>query len=326
MASKPPRRARSHPRGSHAVLIGLERDGLVRITQPLKGRGRTGTPRSSRSPRRARRDRMLPTSALDGSRQAAERAAQARRPAARGARTVKSRAEGIDARRSTTGASAHDDQAARRARLVTMSRRRVERDPAGHGALPSTTAREPHVLTDEQAAAFERLDALAAAVHSPPSLLHGVTGSGKTEIVSAARGRRRAAAGARVLLLVPEIALTPAVAGDLPARRSASGSRSSTAACPTASATISGSASGAATSTSSSARGRAVFAPLRSLGLIIVDEEHDGSYKQEESPRYHGRDVAVVRGSHAGALVVLGSATPVARELPQRASAAATRS
>jgi primosomal protein N' (replication factor Y) len=54
----------------------------------------------------------------------------------------------------------------------------------------------------------------------------------------------------------------------------------------------------------------AVFAPIQNLGLVIVDEEHDGSYKQEETPRYHGRDVALIRARNAQAIAVLGSATP----------------
>ena len=135
-----------------------------------------------------------------------------------------------------------------------------------------------------------------------------MTGSGKTEIyLRLARAVRDAGRG--VLLLVPEIALTPAAAGVF---RAAFGERVAI--------QHSGLSDGERYDQWQRIRRgdvdvvvgtrTAVFAPLANLGLIVVDEEHDGSYKQEESPRYNGRDVAVVRGRAAGALVVLGSATP----------------
>jgi primosomal protein N' (replication factor Y) len=139
-------------------------------------------------------------------------------------------------------------------------------------------------------------------------LLQGVTGSGKTEVYL----RSIEAAlqlGKNALLLVPEIALTPAVAGQFFHRFGKQ-------------VAILHSAFGDSERAEQWRRirnGRArvvvgtrsgVFAPVQNLGLVIVDEEHDGSYKQQETPRYHGRDVAVVRARNAGAVVVLGSATP----------------
>ena len=140
------------------------------------------------------------------------------------------------------------------------------------------------------------------------ALLHGVTGSGKTEIYLRLSAAVRAS-GRRVLMLVPEIALTPAIASLF---RQAFGDRVAI--------QHSGLSDGERHDQWQRIRRgdidvvvgtrSAVFAPLEDVGLIIVDEEHDGSYKQEESPRYNGRDVAIVRGQRAGALVVLGSATP----------------
>jgi primosomal protein N' (replication factor Y) len=135
-----------------------------------------------------------------------------------------------------------------------------------------------------------------------------VTGSGKTEIyLRLAREVRDSGRG--VLLMVPEIALTPAAAAIF---RGAFGSRVAI--------QHSGLSDGERYDQWQRIRRgdvdvvvgtrSAVFAPLAHIGLIVVDEEHDGSYKQEESPRYHGRDVAVVRARNAGALIVLGSATP----------------
>jgi primosomal protein N' (replication factor Y) len=309
-----PTPAGSHPRGSHAVLIGLERDGLVRVTQPLKG--------SADAHRTARvvtltalgHDAIdnVAASTLDGPGAADPQPAHRIRLGGRQREAIellKAAPEGMDATAlDDRGIGASTIKRLAELGLVAMSRRRVERDPAGHGVLPSTLAREPHVFTDEQAAAFERLHALAASGAFSTVLLHGVTGSGKTELyLRLADAVHRS--GRAALMLVPEIALTPAVAAVF---RATFGERVAI--------QHSGLSDGERHDQWQRIRRgdvdvvvgtrSAIFAPLQSLGLIIVDEEHDGSYKQEESPRYHGRDVAVVRGSHAGALVVLGSATP----------------
>jgi primosomal protein N' (replication factor Y) (superfamily II helicase) len=192
--------------------------------------------------------------------------------------------------------------------LLTITTRRVERDPFGHAAspIPDMTARLE--LTGEQTHALERLGALAGTGRFAAAVLHGVTGSGKTEVYLRLADEV-VRAGRGVLVLVPEIALTPAVAGTFGARFSGR-----------VAIQHSGLSDGERYDQWHRVRRgevdvvigtrSAVFAPLPRLGLVIVDEEHDSAYKQEESPRYHGRDVAVVRARAAEALVVLGSATP----------------
>ncbi|MEX2261600.1 MAG: primosomal protein N' [Bryobacteraceae bacterium] len=168
--------------------------------------------------------------------------------------------------------------------------------------------RAPHVLNPAQQAAFEAIrDGIRAhAFHT--FLLHGVTGSGKTEIYLNAIDTAQAE-GRGALLLVPEIALTPAMAGQFFTRFGDRVAILHSAFTDTERAEqwrrIQSGAAGVVVGTRSG-----VFAPVRDLGLIVVDEEHDGSYKQEETPRYSGRDVAIVRAQAAGACVVLGSATP----------------
>lgn len=191
--------------------------------------------------------------------------------------------------------------------LAVIERRAIERDPFDREHPPNRAA-TPVTLTLEQQAAYDRLVTRAAARTFHAALLHGVTGSGKTEIYLRL-ARFVQAEGRRVLLMVPEIALTPAAAAIF---RAAFGARVAI--------QHSGLSDGERYDQWQRIRRgdvdvvvgtrSAVFAPLSDLGLIVVDEEHDGSYKQEETPRYHGRDVALVRGRAAGALVVLGSATP----------------
>jgi primosomal protein N' (replication factor Y) len=163
-------------------------------------------------------------------------------------------------------------------------------------------------FTDPQREALDKIRESALAQKFSVSLLHGVTGSGKTAVYLSAM-RAVLEAGRSAIMLVPEIGLTPAAAAQLHdtfgdevailhsgltdderaeqwhrirrgEARIVVGTRS------------------------------AVFAPVSDLALIVVDEEHDNSYKQEETPRYHARDVAVMRAKMSNAAVVLGSATP----------------
>ncbi|MDA1081515.1 MAG: primosomal protein N' [Gemmatimonadetes bacterium] len=194
--------------------------------------------------------------------------------------------------------------------LIRIEVETVARDPFAardaRAARVAGGAAKPPTPTDAQRAA---IDSLTAAAPGSVALLHGITGSGKTLVYLELLRKVVTEQGRTAIVLVPEIALTPqtvdrfrAVFGDQVAvlhsalsdgerydawkalrsgeKRIAVGARS------------------------------AVFAPLPNLGAVIVDEEHESSYKQGESPRYHARDVAIVRARAAGAVCVLGSATP----------------
>ena len=201
-----------------------------------------------------------------------------------------------------------------RGTLGTLIRRglvRIEEKPAefhvsGVPASSAQIAREE--LNPSQYAALEAIDARAEEQRFSVTLLHGVTGSGKTAVYLAAM-QSVLRQGRSAILMVPEIGLTPAAAANLhrifgeqvailhsgPTKderaeqwrrihrgdaRIVVGTRS------------------------------AVFAPVKDLALVVVDEEYDASYKQEETPRYNGRDVAVMRAKLSGAAIVLASATP----------------
>ena len=195
-----------------------------------------------------------------------------------------------------------------KAGLVSVRRQRVDRDPFDTASLEAAPVDSSRQLTIEQDTALVRLVELANARTFKAALLHGVTGSGKTEVYLRLSAAVRSL-GRRVLMLVPEIALTPQVAALF---RQAFHERVAI--------QHSGLSDGERHDQWQRIRRgevdvvvgtrSAVFSPLRELGLVIVDEEHDNSYKQEESPRYNGRDVALVRAQRAGALAVLGSATP----------------
>ncbi|MDX6558870.1 MAG: hypothetical protein QOF72_1919, partial [Blastocatellia bacterium] len=181
----------------------------------------------------------------------------------------------------------------------------VRRDPLSRADLPDT---EVFDLTDAQTIALRSIEERLSEKTFAPLLLHGVTGSGKTEIyIRAMQAALNLDRGA--MMLVPEIALTPILSRRL---RSHFGDQ-------------------IAIFHSSLSKGErfdewsrlrngearvvlgtrsAVFAPVRNLGITIIDEEQDSSYRQEESPFYHARDSAIVRAQKESAVVVLGTATP----------------
>jgi len=203
-----------------------------------------------------------------------------------------------------TGATAPTFKSLVKSGLVTLEERETYRR-AKPGEVPPAG---PIHLNEEQEAAFRGLDALARKGEAAAALLYGVTGSGKTQVYLRLI-QETLKRGKTALTLVPEIALTPQLMaiftahfGDevavlhssLPAgerydewKRARAGKAK----------VVIGTRS-------------AIFAPLHDLGLIILDEEQEGSYKSENVPRYHARDVAKYRASREKALLVLGSATP----------------
>ncbi len=187
---------------------------------------------------------------------------------------------------------------------------RFTQRPPRRSRWSMTPAAVRHRLTDEQRLAVAAIDGATAAGGYAPFLLHGVTGSGKTEVYLRCL-ESVLAAGRGGVVLVPEIGLTPAASGAVEQRF------------------------GRAVAVLHSAQSEgerwhewlrvrdgearivigprsALFAPINDLGLIVVDEEHDSAYKQQEAPRYHARDLALVLGRNLGVPVLLCSATPSA--------------
>jgi primosomal protein N' (replication factor Y) len=189
--------------------------------------------------------------------------------------------------------------------IVGIFVQEVRRDPLANAEFPEVN---DLVLTDFQVDALRQIEEPLSKGEYATFLLHGVTGSGKTEIYIRAM-REALSVGKTAMMLVPEIALTPVFSrrlrthfGDEVAifhssltagerfdewRRLKSGEAR----------VVIGTRS-------------AIFAPVENLGIIIIDEEHETSYRQQESPYYHGRDAAIVRARKANAVCVLGSATP----------------
>ncbi|WP_134684602.1 primosomal protein N' [Brevibacillus migulae] len=189
--------------------------------------------------------------------------------------------------------------------LIRLEEIEVYRDPYANRRFKQAVK---HPFTEQQQRIWEPIEASIEKQEFASFLLHGVTGSGKTEVYMEAI-ERTLAKGREAIFLVPEISLTPQMVERFKGRF---GNR-------------------VAVLHSALSQGErydewrkilhqqvqvvvgarsAVFAPFHKLGLIVIDEEHEGSYKQEETPRYHARDVALWRARDTGSVLIMGSATP----------------
>jgi primosomal protein N' (replication factor Y) len=204
-----------------------------------------------------------------------------------------------------TNAGSSSVETLRKRQIVEVYQERLRRDPL------SDATSEPHEdyqLTEDQQKVLAEVDQPLRARGFAAFLLHGVTGSGKTEVYIRAM-RVAVSLGRSALMLVPEIALTPVFSrrlkmhfGDRVAIFHSSLSRGErfdewTRVRNGEARIVIGTRS-------------AVFAPIKDLGLVIVDEEHESTYRQQDSPHYNGRDTAIVRAQKESAVVILGSATP----------------
>lgn len=203
-----------------------------------------------------------------------------------------------------TGCKTAQVTALKKSGLLVEEQRDTYRRPNLEPIVPSA----PATLNDEQSAALERLWRLASSGKAAASLLYGVTGSGKTQVYMELAARVLDS-GRGAMILAPEIALTPQLMRQF---RSRFGDR---VAILHSALTVGERADEWKRIRAGEAdvvlgTRSAVFAPMKDLGLIVIDEEQERSYKSESTPRYHARDIARRRAYDAGALLLLGSATP----------------
>jgi primosomal protein N' (replication factor Y) len=213
-------------------------------------------------------------------------------------------------------------EAARRMAAKGMLVAETRAKPVGLSAAHLPDASGDLTPTPHQEAALSRIGvAIASGLHAV-FVLHGVTGSGKTEVYLRAVEQARAT-GRQAILLVPEIALTPQLLGRVRSRFRDGVAVLHSGLSPAERASQWRKVRGGEVFLCIGARS-AVFSPFSSLGLVVVDEEHDAAYKQEEGVRYQARDLALLRGRMEGAVVLLGSATPSAESYHRTRAGGAT--